>query len=854
MRKFLFFVSATFFIYTLYAQQSLSIENGIIRQLAEYRKTTISNIHYTLNFSIPGSRNAAIEGEEMLSFSYKKQNKIPLQIDFKNDSDAVHSLIVNGVSIHPDYKNEHIVIADNYLKQGLNKVQLKFIAGDAALNRRGDFMYTLLVPDHARTMFPCFDQPDLKATFSLALTLPKDWQAITNGALLKDSFTGGDWKNYKFEISDTIPTYLFAFAAGRFKTAEEDFNQQKITLLYRETDSAKIANSLDSIFSIYKRSVDFCQRWTGIPYPFQKYGMIAIPDFQFGGMEHPGAILFQNASLFLDKNATQTQFNTRSNLIAHEVAHQWFGDMVTMKWFNDVWMKEVFANFMADKSTSTFINQKEYDIKFLTTHVPAAYNVDRTLGANPVRQTLDNLQNAGMLYGPIIYDKAPIVMRQLEMMMGAENFRKGVDEYLHKYAYANASWPDLINILDKHTELDLKQWNKVWVNEPGRPIINDSIIYDHNKIQSFYIVQHPEKAGSKKVWQQKINVALFYTDSVHIINVNLSDVKQAVKEAQNLQKPLFVLLNASGIGYGVFHADTMEEKYIDLIKDSVSRTSVYISLYENMLNGKGNNPERLMHFFLDRLSKEDNELILRLLTNYIAACYWEFVSKNKRINNAAMLESYVWQAMQLQSKANNKKILFDCYAANFISSNAYDTLFAIWKNQTPPKGIILNEDDYTALALSLGLRSNNNASILNEQLKRIKNNDRIIRFKIIMNAASSDEKTRNDFFNSLSEKQNRINESAILSSLSYLHHPLRQSTSQKYLKRTLELLEEIQKTGDIFFSDGWLKTTFSNYQDADAFSIVQAFLQSHPNYNEVLKNKILQATDNLRRAQELIKE
>lgn len=176
------------------------------------------------------------------------------------------------------------------------------------------------------------------------------------------------------------------------------------------------------------------------------------------------------------------------------------------------------------------------------------------------------------------------------------------------------------------------------------------------------------------------------------------------------------------------------------------------------------------------------------------------------------------------------------------------------KNQTPPKGIILNEDDYTALALSLGLRSNNNASILNEQLKRIKNNDRIIRFKIIMNAASSDEKTRNDFFNSLSEKQNRINESAILSSLSYLHHPLRQSTSQKYLKRALELLEEIQKTGDIFFSDGWLKTTFSNYQDADAFSIVQAFLQSHPKYNEVLKNKILQATDNLRRAQELIKE
>ncbi len=148
------------------------------------------------------------------------------------------------------------------------------------------------------------------------------------------------------------------------------------------------------------------------------------PGFSIRRNGTSGAILFQNSTLFLDQNATQNQLNNRSNLIAHEVAHLWFGDMVTMDWFNDVWMKEVFANFMADKSTGASADKSVYDLKFLTTHFPAAYGIDRTLGANPIRQVLDNLKNAGMMYGPIIYNKAPIMMRQLELLTGEENFKK----------------------------------------------------------------------------------------------------------------------------------------------------------------------------------------------------------------------------------------------------------------------------------------------------------------------------------------------------------------------------------------------------------------------------------------------
>ena len=156
----------------------------------------------------------------------------------------------------------------------------------------------------------------------------------------------------------------------------------------------------------------------------------------------------------------------------------WFGDLVTMRWFNDVWMKEVFANYIADKITGGS------GLKFLTDHYPPAYAIDRTQGANPIRQNLDNLQNAGSLYGNIIYHKAPIMMRQLELRTGSEAFRNGLREYLQTYAYGNASWPELIGILQKHTSKDLKKWNDVWVNEPGRPIFVDSCVVTHGVVSS----------------------------------------------------------------------------------------------------------------------------------------------------------------------------------------------------------------------------------------------------------------------------------------------------------------------------------------------------------------------------------
>src|SRR6185436_8267717 len=211
------------------------------------------------------------------------------------------------------------------------------------------------------------------------------------------------------------------------------------------------------------------EEYTARPYAFDKLDFVLIPSFQFGGMEHAGAILYNASSMMLEQTATQNQLLERANTISHETAHMWFGDLVTMEWFNDVWMKEVFANFMAAKIVNPSYPEVNHDLRFLLSNYPAAYDIDRTPGTNPIRQQLANLNEAGTLYGAIIYQKAPVIMRQLEMILGSDTFRGGIRAYLKEYAFGNATWNDLIRILDARTPEDLAAWSHAWVEERGRP-------------------------------------------------------------------------------------------------------------------------------------------------------------------------------------------------------------------------------------------------------------------------------------------------------------------------------------------------------------------------------------------------
>ncbi len=838
-------------LFTATAKKSVAqtIEKGVSKELALYRKTVISDVNYGLEFDIPRDRKEKIAANEVLTFHLNEQDK-PLQLDFKEDKSKLLILIVNGESVVIQHENEHLIIPAKYLIKGMNKVQIKFQSGEAALNRNADYLYTLFVPDRARTVFPCFDQPDIKATYNLTLTVPEDWKAISS-APLKQVRVLNKRKTYQFDTSDTVSTYLFSFVAGKFEEEIGKIGKEQSTFLYRETDTAKIRHSMKEIFKIHDNSLNYFENWTGIPYPFKKFDLAAIPDFQFGGMEHVGAIQYKASTLFLDGTATKDQINSRNNLIAHETAHMWFGDLVTMNWFNDVWMKEVFANFMADKSTEGNVGDAVFNLKFLVDHFPAAYGIDRTIGANPIRQQLDNLKDAGSMYGNIIYHKSPIMMRQLERLMGKDKFQQGVREYLKKFANSNASWPDLISILDKYSDDDLQEWNKVWVNEPGRPVIDYTIEYKRKKIKRFTVKQTAEY-GRERIWPQLVELTLYYKNYSKELTVDLNASEVEVKHFEKNDAPLFVLFNSSGQGYGLWPIDAAMFEHLYEIQNPLNRATAYISLYENMLNERYIKPIDLLKVYLEGLNKEEEELNIKLISNYISTIYWEFLNPENRALLSESMEKQILDAMLEQSEPNIKKLLFKCYQDIFSTKTARQQLYEIWKTNKAPDGVKLSEDDYTALAFSLALRMDNNTSLLNEQLLRISNADRKKRFEFIMPSLSADVMERDRFFKSLEQKINREKESNVGAALYYLHHPLRQVTSVKYLKKSLDMLEEIQTTGDIFFPQSWLQATFGYYQSVEAATVVSEFLSSHPDYNPKLKAKILQTTDNLFRAQKLL--
>ncbi|MBW3535396.1 MAG: hypothetical protein KY453_09310, partial [Gemmatimonadetes bacterium] len=425
-----------------------STEAGVAWELAEARRATLSDISYDVTLRIPARRERAIQGTTDVRFRWSDPEGRPVVLDFLDPAERVHEVLVNGAPVQWRAENDHVVVPSRSLREDQeNLVTLSYAAGDEALNRSEDFLYTLFVPERARFSLPVFDQPDLKARWRLTLDVPEGWVAVANGAEVEAPDEPGAAGRYRFAATDPLPSYLFSFVAGRFEVEETERDGRPMRMYHRETDAGKVARNREAVFDLHHTALAWMEEYTGIPYPFQKFDFVLIPSFQYGGMEHPGQILYRQDGLLLDESATQGAVLGRASVIAHETAHMWFGDLVTMAWFDDVWTKEVFANFMAAKIVHPSFPELDHDLRFLLAHQPSAYAVDRTAGANPIRQPLENLREAGSLYGSIIYQKAPVVMRQLEALVGEETFRDGLREYLRDHAYANATWPDLIAIL-----------------------------------------------------------------------------------------------------------------------------------------------------------------------------------------------------------------------------------------------------------------------------------------------------------------------------------------------------------------------------------------------------------------------
>jgi aminopeptidase N len=819
-------------------------------ELAQFRKAHISDVKYDLTFNIPKNQSESISASETIHFSLKS-NTSDLQLDFRESRDHLLSLSINGQSTEIEFQNEHLILPSELLNEGQNEVEIQFTAGETSLNRNPEYLYTLFVPDRARTAFPLFDQPDLKAKFDLTLEVPKSWEALSNAPI--ESETQSDsTRILDFEPSDLISSYLFSFVAGNFDLVSRTVDGTEMTMLHRETDDEKVERNLDDIFRLHKASLDWLEEYTGIPYPFKQFSFALIPNFQYGGMEHVGAIQYRASSLFLDEDPSESQLLGRASLIAHETAHMWFGNLVTMEWFNDVWTKEVFANFMAAKIMNPNFPDINHDLNFLVRHHPSAYSVDRTEGANPIRQNLQNLNEAGQMYGAIIYNKAPIMMRQLELLIGEETLQEGLQEYLSGFSFGNATWPALIQILDRKTNYNLERWSKVWVNTPGRPHFS----WEYKKEELPYstleydVLIQEDPFNQNRIWSQQTSIWILNQDSVSKLFTVISDTLSEFATLNELKAPHKVF-NANGEGYGLFPADLKTLDTWTYMKE-VRKGSHLINLYENMLAQNRIAPPEYFNRLTEIIQTEENQLILNLALGQLENIYWKFLTNSERDKIRQELEDILWNEMMEQDESSKKKTFFNAFRDVALSADQVQKVYDIWNKELEVEGLNLSENDYISMAGNLAVKMPEQAdAIVEEQTGRIENPDRKRRFEFISPALSSNQAERDAFFDSLMDEENRQTESWVLSAIGYLHHPLRTEYSEKYILPSLVLLEEIQVTGDIFFPKRWLDVTLSNYSSDKAVSTVREFLAERPDYNQQLEMKILQAADDLFRANKI---
>jgi aminopeptidase N len=835
---------------TVASAQTATPAPGVPLDLASARTQILGNLRYELTLSVPAAKDQPIGGHMVLRFLLADATR-PLVLDFEPDRPQVVRLKANEVTAGATSVNGHLVIPATALRGGENTLEIDFTAGDGPLNRSDDQLFTVFVPAQARKAIPCFDQPDLKASWSITLEHPAAWRSVSNGSELERVVTD-DRARVRFAATKPIPTYLVSFVAGALSVETDVRDGRTLRMFHRETDAAKVRSNREAIFDLHARSLAFMKEYTGIPYPFDKYDFALLPTFPFPGMEHVGATSYNADHLMLENSATQKERLWRARLIAHEVAHAWFGNLVTMRWFDDVWTKEVFASFMASKIADPLFPDVRHDLAFFLDNHLQAYPIDRSAGTHPIRQPLDNLADAADLYSSLIYAKAPVVMRQLEAMMGESEFRDGLRSYLRKHSYANATWDDLIAALAPRASFDLRSWSRVWIDEPGRPSIRTELRVTDAGLDSLRLsAEDPQRL--KRHWPQQLQVTLLCGGTGRDLRVDLRATAIDLTRDAGGCLPDAILAGGQGWAYADFQFDERSSRFLmqnlAAVKDPLARAVAWSGLWESMLAGRLT-PEALLPALLAALRVEADQQVASLLLNDLGTLWWRFLTPEHRARAAGELEAMLRQRLADAPDAPRKSVWFKALQSLAISPDTVGWLQSVWLREVAVVGLPLSEADETALARALVRRDvAGSRELLDEQIRRIANPDRKARMTYLRAVLSSNPAEREAWFRQLTDPAKRKPESWVIDGLTELHHPLRAQASAPLVMPALEMLLDVRRHGGTFFDARWVDSVLSEHSAPAVATAVRQYLASvPPDYPPKLREQVLQASDLLQRA------
>ncbi|MDE1850080.1 MAG: M1 family metallopeptidase, partial [Candidatus Micrarchaeota archaeon] len=328
---------------------------------------------------------------------------------------------------------------------------------------------------NARNAFPCFDEPEMKAVFEVSMVIDKDKECVSNMPIREAKTLDNGKKLVRFEETPKMSPYLLYLGVGNYESVEGAVDGIRIRLLATEGKKRLLLLGLDYT----KKFVKFFMDYFGVRYPLPKLDLIAIPDFAAGAMENWGAMAFRESALLADANSSVAMKQRIAEVIAHELAHQWFGDLVTMRWWDDLWLNESFATFMSYKAMDRVFPEWRIDLEYLNDVVATAMAADQLLSTHPISVEVNSPAEVDQIFDAISYEKGGSILRMIENYAGRETFRKGLNRYLKEHAYSNATKYDLWKAVDSAAKsgsrIDVYGVASAWTDKKGYPIVDVSI-------------------------------------------------------------------------------------------------------------------------------------------------------------------------------------------------------------------------------------------------------------------------------------------------------------------------------------------------------------------------------------------
>jgi aminopeptidase N len=428
-------------------------------------------------------------------------------------------------------------------------------------------------------------------------------------------------------------------------------------------------------------------------------------------------------------------------------------------------------------------------------------------------------------------------------------------EYLNAHRYGNASWPDLIAVLGGRTGEDLAAWSRAWVEEAGRPVVTTSRVRAEGTDLAVTFTQEDPVEARGLTWSQRIRLAVGDGRREQVADGRIAGRESLVRVPQSTSAglPRFVLPTGGGIAYGDFVLDDGSRRYLiehlAEVRDPLTRGAALVTLWEEMLDGRVP-AQAVFAAILAALPRETDELTVQRLLAYADQAFWKFLPSGEREARAPGLERMLRSGLARAATPGLKSAWFNALRSTARGPDTIAWLERVWRRTESVPGLTLAEPDYMTLALELAVRQVPAwQEVLDTQLARIENPDRKAQFEFVRPALSADAAVRDAFFAGLADPANRRREAWVLQAVSYLHHPLRAAESEKYIPVSLELLRELQRTGDIFFPKRWTDATLGGHRSPSAAHMVNVFLENVPkDYPDRLRRIVLSSADGLFRA------